>query len=294
MPKLIDITGQKFNYLTVLERDGTINKKVTWKCQCDCGKIIIAKGDSLKRGVIKSCGCKNKIDITNEKFGKLTAITPTEKRDSSRSVIWKCKCDCGNTVEVSIRLLKSGNTKSCGCLNNEQRIKTGQNNKINLEGKRFGKLLVIKDSQERKDNNVLWECKCDCGTIVKIKGTSLLHGVQSCGCLKSKGEQKISNILSQNNIKYEVQKTFSTCRFQNGKLAFFDFYLPDYNILIEYDGEQHYFYRNEGWNTKENFKKTKERDIYKNNWCIQNNIKLIRIPYTKLNNLQLSDLLSEV
>ena len=168
MPKLIDITGQKFNYLTVLERDGTINKKVTWKCQCDCG------------------------------------------------------------------------------------------------------------------------------TIVKIKGTSLLHGVQSCGCLKSKGEQKISNILSQNNIKYEVQKTFSTCRFQNGKLAFFDFYLPDYNILIEYDGEQHYFYRNEGWNTKENFKKTKERDIYKNNWCIQNNIKLIRIPYTKLNNLQLSDLLDEV
>ena len=66
MPKLIDITGQKFNYLTVLERDGTINKKVTWKCQCDCGKIIIVKGDSLKRGVIKSCGCKNKIDITNE------------------------------------------------------------------------------------------------------------------------------------------------------------------------------------------------------------------------------------
>ena len=121
-----------------------------------------------------------------------------------------------------------------------------------------------------------------------------MHGVQSCGCLKSKGEQKISNILSQNNIKYEVQKTFSTCRFQNGKLAFFDFYLPDYNILIEYDGEQHYFYRNEGWNTKENFEKTKERDIYKNNWCLKNNIKLIRIPYTKLNNLQLSDLLGEV
>lgn len=45
---------------------------------------------------------------------------------------------------------------------------------------------------------------------------------------------------------------------------------------------------------KKTLKKTKERDIYKNNWCIQNNIKLIRIPYTKLNNLQLSDLLGEV
>lgn len=74
--------------------------------------------------------------------------------------------------------------------------------------------------------------------------------------------------------------------------AYFDFYIEN-KYLIEYDGEQHFNYKNEGWNIQENFNKTKERDLIKNQWCKQNNIPLIRIPYWKLDTLKLDDLILE-
>ena len=61
--------------------------------------------------------------------------------------------------------------------------------------------------------------------------------------------------------------------------------------LIEYDGEQHFTYKEEGWNTKINFEETQFRDNYKNQWSKDNNIPLIRIPYTKLSTLTIEDLL---
>ena len=64
----------------------------------------------------------------------------------------------------------------------------------------------------------------------------------SCGCLSSKGEAKIQSILERNNIKFETQKQFDTCRVGNNIRARFDFYIPDKNYLIEYDGNVHYFY----------------------------------------------------
>ena len=72
----------------------------------------------------------------------------------------------------------------------------------------------------------------------------------------------------------------------------FDFYI-DNKYLVEYDGEQHFIYRNSGWDTEEHFKKTKEHDQFKNQWCKENNIPLIRIPYTQLDNLKIEDLLLE-
>lgn len=68
-----------------------------------------------------SCGCskgKKSEDISNQKFGRLRAICPTEKRLAG-SVVWECVCDCGNRIEVSLNQLKSGNVKSCGCLVHE-------------------------------------------------------------------------------------------------------------------------------------------------------------------------------
>ena len=73
--------------------------------------------------------------------------------------------------------------------------------------------------------------------------------------------------------------------------AYFDFYLTDYNVLIEYDGIQHFEARESSWNTTENLLKTQKRDQIKNEWCKNNNIPLIRIPYTHLKNISLKDLL---
>lgn len=60
-------------------------------------------------------------DITGERFSRLTVIGISH-RNERRRYFWKCKCDCGNEIIVSSNNLKSGNTKSCGCLNKEKMI----------------------------------------------------------------------------------------------------------------------------------------------------------------------------
>ena len=100
-----------------------------------------------------------------------------------------------------------------------------------------------------------------------------------CSCWKtySTGVQRIITILQENNISYELEKKFDTCISPKGNCLPFDFYLPDYNILIEYDGQQHFkisFGQDENKLIKQ-----KEYDKIKDEWCKNNNIHLIRIPY---------------
>jgi very-short-patch-repair endonuclease len=102
-----------------------------------------------------------------------------------------------------------------------------------------------------------------------------------CGCpncKESKGEKTINNFLIKNNILYERQKKFDKCIYKS-KL-FFDFYLPEYNICIEYDGLQHFDIINY-FGGEKNFKLMKIRDRIKNDYCKKNNIKLIRIKYNE-------------
>ena len=94
----------------------TKSKSIIWKCQCDCGNIVEKDSPSLIQGHIKSCGCliKDKIiDLTGQKFGRLTAISWMHKNGK---VYWKCSCTCGNETEVNGDSLRRGLTQSCGCL----------------------------------------------------------------------------------------------------------------------------------------------------------------------------------
>ena len=106
MGKIKDLTGIIFpSGVKALEFVELRNHMAYWKCQCPCGNIFITRGADLANGTTKSCGClqkakakqmgmanKNKTikDITNQRFGSLIALKPTEKRDSGRNVIWKC------------------------------------------------------------------------------------------------------------------------------------------------------------------------------------------------------------
>ena len=115
----------------------------------------------------------------------------------------------------------------------------------------------------------------------------------SCGCISSQGEWKIARLLNENNFHFLKEYSFEQCRFPNtNNLARFDFFINN-NYLIEFDGKQHFEYTGTGWDTKENYKKTIYRDEYKNQWCRENNIPLIRIPYTKLDTLCIEDLMIE-
>ena len=109
------------------------------------------------------------------------------------------------------------------------------------------------------------------------------HIHNESGCLKcsikndmSKNHQIILNLLKYKNIKYVLQKRFDDCRYKN--TLPFDFYLQDYNVLIEYDGQQH-FYPVQFWGGQKGFDQCKIRDGIKNNYCVKNNIKLYRINY---------------
>ena len=95
-------------------------------------------------------------------------------------------------------------------------------------------------------------------------------------CSESKGERKISILLNEYGIDYEKQKTFEGCK--NKRSLPFDFYLPDYNICIEYDGEQH-FKPIPYWRGEEGLIKIKMNDEIKTKYCKDNGIMLFRISY---------------
>lgn len=102
-------------------------------------------------------------------------------------------------------------------------------------------------------------------------------------CNKSKGENKISNFLINNNINFIHQKRFKDCI--NKRPLPFDFYLPDYNLCIEYDGEQHFrAYSKFGGN--KTLQKTIVNDQIKNEYCKNNNINLERVNYKNFYNLE--------
>ena len=218
-----------------------------------------------------------KENLIGKKFERLTVIQPLPSRN--KKTYWLCQCDCGQKCEARADSLKNGKIKSCGCLNNEQRTQTGKNNKQDITGQKFGKLTAIKNLNYRLNSTLgyQWECQCDCGNIISTSITYLKNGnTKSCGCQKeSLGEELIKNILIKENILFEREKKFNDL-----KNLRFDFYLPSFNILIEFDGLQHY--------KKTNYTTLSmlEHDKIKNEWCLKNNIKLFRIPYSELSNLK--------
>ena len=126
-------------------------------------------------------------DLTGQRFGRLTAIKPTDARKEG-SVVWECSCDCGNTTLASKRVLIRGEKKSCGCLQKELQI--------NIAGQKFGKLTAIRPLEERINGLIMWECQCDCGEITYATSGNLRAGnKKSCGCLQ--GDQYIRNIAGQ-------------------------------------------------------------------------------------------------
>ena len=126
MPNFIDLTGQKFNRLTVIERIANSDSgRIRWRCKCDCGGETITQSYCLRSGHTRSCGCLQReavgnnsfrfIDLMGQTFGRLTVIKLTSK-DKRGAVRWICQCECGNTAVVATGNLRRGITKSCGCL----------------------------------------------------------------------------------------------------------------------------------------------------------------------------------
>ena len=304
MGKFQDLSGMRFERLTVIEKDLEKTKKGTiyWKCKCECGNIISVSSTHLKSGHTKSCGClKNKPstkikDLTNMKFGRLTVIKRDFKKEKEielsgkrKRTYWVCKCECGNITTVETSKLTSNHTQSCGCIHSEvTRSKFDED----YTGVKWNELTVL-ERDFKKENSTdrqvrYWKCKCSCGNIISIPTTEVKAKRQiSCGCVKSKGEYVISVYLNKINLNYEIQKTYKDLiGVGNGELLY-DFYLPDYNLLIEFQGEQHEKpQRFPNCDNEVKFKIQQEHDKRKREYTKDNNIDLLEIWYYDYNNIE--------
>lgn len=223
-----------------------------------------------------------KIDLTGQVFGRLTVIEEEIPRKTKR-IRWICQCECGTIKAISSNDLRMGKTLSCGCLRNDK-VRQAIGNK--LEGQRFGKLIVLEQVNSiLEPSGILrtaWKCHCDCGNDVIVKTINLKSGdTTSCGCSISKGEEKISRILRENNVNFSSQYVFEDLLSENGSYLKFDFAVFEKNklsYLIEYNGIQHYEVIDH-FGGKENFKKQQNNDLRKIEYCKSKKIPLIIISY---------------
>lgn len=242
-------------------------------------------------------------DITGQVFERLTVLELTSEKDFDNRWLWKCQCSCKNHTIVykSMHNLRSGQHKSCGCYKAEKLAERNRTRQINMVGQRTGKLVVVREVPTPDKEPKRWLCQCDCGNTTTVplgelrRGeyrNGIRSGTTSCGkCVISRGEEKVAELLSDMGIVFESQKIFKECR--NPKTNYclpFDFFLPEYNCCIEYDGAQHYT----GWwkvktekSKYTSLESIKSRDKIKDAFCLNNNIGLVRIPYTDFKKLSI-------
>lgn len=232
------------------------------------------------------------IDLTNQKFGRLTVLERDKNRKTTGGSYWICQCECGTIKSVKSISLRNGDISSCGCYRQEQLRKAKyQKSEEEMLNKRFGK-LVVKQRSERKGNGgeLYWICQCDCGKTIEVRGHELRRKDEnrtvSCGCYhRSIGATNIMDCLIFNGVEFIDEYVFSDLpksRFdfaivENGKIV----------RLIEFDGEQHYKDVKQ-WGGLE---LQQERDKVKNEYALSNNIPLVRIPYWERDNITLEMLM---
>ena len=230
-----------------------------------------------------------KIDLTGQNFGDWIVLYELKER-KNKKIYYHCKCSCGKEKDVMGQHLKDGTSTNCGCIRDK---KTSQRQFKDITNQKFGRLTVKSIAGKDKDGHILWYCDCDCGNknIIKM-GKNLRQGeTLSCGCLKSKGEEIIAKILRDNNIIFEQEKKFNNFIYKDSnRKAQFDFFVNN-KYIIEFDGKQHFNIG--GWNDNKALEKNFKHDKLKNEYCLKNNIPLIRIPYTHLKKICLNDLLLE-
>lgn len=138
MPNALNLSGKKINHLTMIKPLSSTKQGIKWLCQCDCGNKVIALAKKITYGRKKSCvtcalkerGRKKRIDLTGQKFGRLTVLSLNRMEKGS---YWNCLCDCGEKRINYIGDLRSGHTTSCGCYRKENLT----NFKHGMEGTRF-------------------------------------------------------------------------------------------------------------------------------------------------------------
>ena len=220
--------------------------------------------------------------LIGQKINKWTIL---ELKNDRRNCDAICMCECGNIKAVNIYNLINNRTKDCGC---GRKIMLRDTRSKNFVGQRFGRLVAVELLPEsNKFNRRLYRCKCDCGNEIIVPSSCLTtHHTSSCGCILSYYNMYIDILLDKLDVQHKPEYSVTI----DGHTFRYDFYLYDYNLMIEYDGEQHYMPVNFGDNDRvkmeANLKRIQEHDRIKNEYCHKHNINLLRIPYWEKQNIE--------
>lgn len=236
--------------------------------------------------------------IYNKQFGRLTALYPSILKAPDGSILWVCQCRCGNYVLRTSADLRRPNNHCCGADIHGLEDGAEYANKLRneLNGKIFNDLLVIGfDHIEGK--RIFLKCKClKCGNITTVRKDSLTSGHKSsCGCIHSKGEQKIEKFLQNAKIIYKREFTFNDLC-DKDKLRFdFAIFKKDILIgLIEYQGVQHFQADGNGWNTEAHLNMVQYHDKLKQEYCKKHAIHLYTIAYNENIDKKMEVILNEL
>ena len=291
--------------------------KYGWYKCLDCGEPFETLNYSVKIGEAIRCPeCRKKWRKENSVFNSLNRIYEpgmtvgpnnilfikelNHTKQGVRTGLFKCPVCGKEDWHTRLTDICSGASSKCPeCYTRENIIrcsKTGDESALDLTGKQFGELTVIKRADTlRHSRGRLWYCECSCGGHREVYSKELSGGkVWHCGCLApfSKGEKRISDILQSSNINFKKEYVFRKCvNPKTNTVLRFDFYLPDYNCCIEYDGIQHF--EETTWR-HESLDAVQYRDSIKNQYCESNNIKLIRVPYGDYDKLDEQYLLQKI
>lgn len=276
-----NIVGLKFGMLTVTEMLYRHRGHLTYcRCSCECGNETIVGLSNLTNGNTSSCGCLGILsryktdhskDYTGLRVGDITFLEKTSIKESNGSIKWKCLCDCGN-IFLATRSYASTH-RTCGCEYDDVK-------NLNLVGDRYGALVVDEKLEPKYRTSAWFACSCDCGNKVNVRAKDLIQGRRSsCGCGSTSAfEELVATVLDEFGFTYVREKTFDGCVYIS-KLRF-DFYIEEHNLLIEADGPQHYM-PIQNFGGKETYEQCVIRDSIKNHYCKTNNIRLLRITYSR-------------
>lgn len=265
-----------------------VNNKTKIKCKC---LIDGYEWSAIPNSLLQGHGCPicgGWIKKTHEEFvNELKIINPNIiviDTYKNRKVKIKCKCaiDGNEWYAIPYNLLQGIGCPTCGLLSRiDSRTKSCE--QFVSELKSINPNIEIIGDYINTYTKVKCRCKID-GCEWDALPNNLLqgHGCPQCNN-NSRGENKIAIFLDRYNINYVPQKRFNDCK--DKYTLPFDFYLSDYNICIEYDGEQH-FKSKEYFGGQKHFDILKRHDNIKNEYCQSNKIKLLRISYWDFNNIE--------
>lgn len=284
--KIVDMTGQRYGHLTVIEMlPKCKEKKTCCRCRCVCGKEVIKEAYALRHSKTASCGCMTgyhrsvwqRSDETGRTFHYLTIVEI--KREHGKRPIAVCRCRCGNMISADKSDVVTGHTKSCGCLQRQCAADAAEKDFTGM--KSTSGVELLSRAYRNRRGVWMWNCRCPLcgGKFVALPAKIMSNHTTSCGCrIMSSRERMIKRILDEMGVDYAEQKRFPDCK--NKYTLPFDFAVfnsdKSINCLIEYDGKQH-FLSIPMYGGDEALRQTHERDAIKNEYCKKHNIPLLRL-----------------